>query len=58
MKLKLFLAGPILATLQASTYSPAQNVVTEWNAQGLRKKVRLGIILVAFSAAITPNPNF
>lgn len=32
MKLKLFLAGPILATLLASTLSLAQNVVTEWNA--------------------------
>ena len=26
--------------------------------QGLRNEVRLGIILVAFTAAITSNPNF
>jgi hypothetical protein len=31
MKFKLFLAAPILATLLASTTSPAQNVVTDWN---------------------------
>jgi hypothetical protein len=30
MKLKLFLAAPVLATLLASTQSLAQNVVTDW----------------------------
>jgi hypothetical protein len=32
MKPRLFLALPMLATLLVSTRSPAQNVVTDWNA--------------------------
>ncbi len=46
-----------MAFIQSRLQLPTQRSAMPF-CQGDRKEVRLGIILVAFTAAITSNPNF